>query len=156
MPEKRAAPSRNQPIASTELEAGSELKLGDFASEHTLSLSEARIILQKVVDTRAAQGFPHDEHENTTKTRDYLEIFATFKDQASAEVSFNLVDNGNLRGSLEGFEISQIKSLLPTCADEAKALIPSLEKKCENNRVDEGTLDEVCRELQKLKRQAEL
>ncbi len=152
---KRAAPSRKQPIASTELEAGSELKLGEFSDVASLSLSEARIILEKVIDTRAAQGFGHEEAENTTKTRDYLEIFANFKEQSSAEGAAGLVDYGNLRG-LEPFESAQMKSLLPTCADEAKALIPSLEKKCENRTIDEDTLEEVCRELQKLKRSAEL
>ena len=155
MPEKRAAPSRYQPIASTELEAGRDLKLGEFSSEPALSLSEARIVLEKVLETRAQQGFAREEADITTKMRDHLELFATFKDQAEAEGSGVLVSRGNLRG-LEQFEQAQLKSLLPTCADEAKALIPSLEKKCEDQSVDEEQLDEVCRELQKLKRQAEL
>ncbi|RMD39917.1 hypothetical protein DV735_g5218, partial [Chaetothyriales sp. CBS 134920] len=153
--EKRAAPSRRQPIASTELEAGSDLKLGRFGNVQSLSLSEARIILEKVIETRAAQGFAHEEKQNTTKTRDYLEIFAAFKEQSLAEGAARLVDQGNLTG-LEPFESAQMKSLLPTSADEAKALIPSLERKCENGTVDEDALEEVCRELQKLKRTAGL
>jgi DNA-directed RNA polymerase subunit F len=149
-----AAPSKEQPTASTDLEAGTELNLGEFATEETLSLSEARIVLLKTIDHRAQHGAQFEETENTAKAREYLEIFAVFKDLAMAEQVEALINR--LGTGLEKFEKSQLKSLIPTCADEAKAVIPSLEKKCEEGVVDEDELQGICKELQRLKRQAEL
>ncbi|ETN37333.1 uncharacterized protein HMPREF1541_08324 [Cyphellophora europaea CBS 101466] len=149
-----AAPSREQPTASTDLEAGRELKLGEFADVETLSLSEARIVLQRTLEMRQKRGEPFDESDTMVKTRDYLEIFAVFKDLSVAEQVEQLINS--LGNDLVKFEKSQLKSLLPTCADEAKALIPSLEKKVEDGVLDEMQLDEICKEVQRLKRQAEL
>ena len=146
-----AAPSRQQPTASTDLEAGKELKLGEFASEETLSLSEARIVLEKTLQTRSNQ-IPISE--NTGKAQEYLDLFAVFKDLALAEQVEALINR--LGTGLEKFEKAQLKTLIPTGADEAKAVIPSLEKKCEEGTVDEEELEGICKELQRLKRQAEL
>lgn len=149
-----AAPSKEQPTASTDLETGRELKLGEFKDDATLSLSEARIVLLKTLDHRTAQGAQYEEPENSAKAREYLEIFAVFKDLAMAEQVEGLINR--LGTGLENFEKSQLKSLVPTCADEAKAVIPSLEKKCEEGIVDEDELQGICKELQRLKRQSEL
>lgn len=150
-----AAPSREQPTASTDLEAGRELKLGEFGDvEITLSLSEARIVLQKVTEIRSKGQQPLEENDNITKTRDYLEIFSVFKDPPEAEASEALVTS--LGPNLHVFEKGQLKTLIPTCADEAKALIPSLEKKIEDGLIDENDLEQVCVELQKVKLRAEL
>ena len=149
-----AAPSKEQPTASTDLEAGRDLKLGEFATEETLSLSEARIVLLKTLDHRAQHGGQYDEPDNSSKAREYLEIFSIFKDLALAEQVESLINT--LGGGLEKFEKSQLKSLVPTCADEAKAVIPSLEKKCEEGVVDEDELDGICKELQRVKREAQL
>lgn len=46
---------------------------------------------------------------------------------------------------------SEIGSLVPTCADEAKTLIPSLV-----GQISDQDLDDLCNDLQKLKRQAQL
>ena len=150
-----AAPSREQPTASTDLEAGRELKLGEFDQAQTaLSLSEARIVIQRVTDARRAAGQPLEETDNLTKARDYLEIFSIFKNVEEAELSDQIMIQ--LAHGLHNFEKSQLKTLAPTCADEAKALIPSLEKKVEDGSLDESVLDSICAELQRLKRQAEL
>jgi DNA-directed RNA polymerase II subunit RPB4 len=149
-----AAPSREQPTASTDLEAGRDLKLGEFADVDTLSLSEARIVLQAALDARVKRGEHLEETENMQKTRDYLEIFAVFKDFKVAEQVDHLVSS--ISPNLVKFEKTQIKSLLPTCAEEAKALIPSLEKKIEDDLLDEIQLEDICKEVQRLKRQSEL
>jgi hypothetical protein len=44
-----------------------------------------------------------------------------------------------------------VGSLVPTCADEAKTLIPSLV-----GQISDQDLDDLCNDLQKLKRQAQL
>jgi len=149
-----AAPSRAAPTANSDLEAGAVLKLGEYQTETTLNLSEARIILQKTLATRAARGRAYEETETTIKTKDYLEIFAVFKDLAEAQQVEGIINSYG--ENLERFEKSQLGSLVPTCADEAKALIPSLEKKVEDGIVSEDELDGICKELQRLKRQAQL
>ena len=149
-----AAPSRVPPTATSDLEAGAVLKLGEFQNEVTLNLSEARIILQKTLATRAARGGGYEETETTAKTRDYLEIFAVFKDLAEAQQVEGIINSYG--ENLERFEKSQLGSLVPTCSDEAKALIPSLERKVEEGIVNEEELEGICRELQRLKRQAQL
>lgn len=150
-----AAPSREQPTASTDLEAGRELKLGEFEGVETFSLSEARIVIEKTFNMRRQNNQPLDETNATmTKTMDYLEIFATFKDM---DIGLKVEGvTAQLGEDLHKFEKAQLKSLLPTSADEAKALIPSLEKKVEDGVIDEEALGTICLELQRLKRQAEL
>ncbi|KAI1618234.1 RNA polymerase B [Elasticomyces elasticus] len=149
-----AAPSRVAPVATSDLEAGATLKLGEFQDEATLNLSEARIVLQKTLATRAARGGGYEETETTAKTRDYLEIFAVFKELAEAQQVEGIISSSG--ENLERFEKSQLGSLVPTCADEAKALIPSLEKKVEDGIVTEEALEGICSQLQRLKRQAQL
>jgi DNA-directed RNA polymerase II subunit RPB4 len=149
-----AAPSRNAPRAIQDLEAGATLDLGEFANETSLNLSEARIVLLKTLQTREKNGKQIESTESTEKTKDYLEIFAVFKDLAEAQQVEGIINSyGN---NLERFEKSQLGSLVPTCADEAKALIPSLEKKVEDGSLTDDELDGICRELQRLKRQAQL
>ena len=149
-----AAPSRVAPTATSDLEAGAVLKLGEFQNEITLNLSEARIVLQKSLEQRVKEQKHIEETEVLLKTKDYLEIFAVFKDLAEAQQVEGIV---NAFGeNLEKFEKSQLGSLVPTCSDEAKALIPSLEKKVEDGIVAEDDLEGICRELQRLKRQAQL
>lgn len=149
-----AAPSRYAPTATSDLEAGPVLKLGEYADETTLNLSEARIVLLKTLSHRAALGATYEETETTAKTRDYLEIFAVFKELAEAQQVEGIIDSYGK--GLERFEKSQLGSLVPTCAEEAKALIPSLERKVEEGTINEDELEAICRELQRLKRQAEL
>ena len=88
----------NRP-SETQPEAARTLHLGDFADSPTLNLSEARIILAKSLEARikrqeerfgpqaAAQRAAFRETETLTKTRDYLEIFATFKEMGDAEAA---------------------------------------------------------------------
>ena len=149
-----AAPSREAPSATNDLEAGLHLKLGEYAEVPTLNTSEARIILQKTLDTRRARGRNTDETETLAKTRDYLEIFAPFKGLAEAQQVEGIINS--YVNNLERFEKSQLGSLVPTCADEAKALIPSLEVKVADGKISDDDLDEMCRDLQRLKRQAQL
>jgi len=149
-----AAPSREAPTANSDLSAGADLRLGEYADEVTLNLSEARIILLKTLSTRASRGGQFEETETTSKTRDYLEIFAVFKDLAEAQQVEGIIDGYGKK--LERFEKSQLGSLVPISADEAKALIPSLEKKVENGTLTDLELEGICTELQRLKRQAQL
>jgi hypothetical protein len=47
-------------------------------------------------------------------------------------------------------------TLVPASAEEAVALIPSLERKVEQGKISMDELEEMCIDLQRLRRQAEL
>ena len=151
---RHAAPSRDAPTATTDLEAGQVLSLGEYTNEPTLNTSEARIILQKTLQTRQARGRVYEETETLAKTKDYLEIFAVFKDLAEAQQVEGIIEAYGK--GLERFEKSQLGTLVPTCADEARALIPSLERKIEDGLITEEALELICKELQRLKKQAQI
>jgi DNA-directed RNA polymerase II subunit RPB4 len=87
-----AAPSRQSPTTTTDIEASSVLKLGDFADIPCLNISEARIILQKTLDTRKQKGAMLEETETLAKTRDYLEIFSVFKEIPDAQALEGVVN----------------------------------------------------------------
>ncbi len=76
----RAAPSREPPAASQDLEAGPTLKLGEYTDQPTLNNSEARIIVRKTIDARRQRQPNAEETDVLTKTRDYLELFSVFKE----------------------------------------------------------------------------
>jgi len=145
----RAAPSRDPPAASQDLEAGPVLKLGEYADQPTLNTSEARIILKKTIDARRVRNHNADETETLTKTRDYLEIFAVFKEIPDIGQVESIIDTYGK--DLTRFEKSQLGTLVPSCADEAKTLIPSLV-----GQISDSDLEDLCQDLQRLKRQAAL
>lgn len=164
-----AAPSRQTPSSAAEIEASAVLKLGDFADIPCLNISEARIILQKTLDTRQQKGAVMRETETLIKTRDYLEIFSVFKEIPDAQALEAIVNVYSkeltnfeksaigrffLRGESGkiGWDVLTrwIGSLVPTCADEAKTLIPSLVGK-----LSDDDLEDLCRQLQRLKFQAQ-
>ncbi|KAL2860788.1 uncharacterized protein BJX67DRAFT_375800 [Aspergillus lucknowensis] len=126
-----------------ELEAASTLKLGADQNTHTLSLSEARLVISKVLENKRRGGKKYEEPENLTKTLDYLEIFARFKDEENIKAVERLL---NSHTELEMFERSQLGSLCCDNADEAKSLIPSLQ-----NKVSDADLQELLDELTKLR-----
>ena len=152
------ATARNDPSAAVDLEAGQVLNLGEFANHLSLDLSQARIILKATLDKRYKSNVqPPRETETLAKTRLYLDHFAVFKEVPDAEAVEGIikayVDGGM---PLERFETSQLGSLVPICADEAKAIIPSLEKKCGDGLIDEKVLDSLCADLDRAKRQTVL
>ncbi len=102
-----AAPSRQSPTSATDIEATSTLKLGDFADIPCLNISEARIILQKTLDTRRSKGAVMRETETLIKTRDYLEIFSVFKEIPDAQALEGIVNVFGGKG-LTNFEKSAI------------------------------------------------
>ncbi|KMU81182.1 polymerase 2 polypeptide D [Coccidioides immitis RMSCC 3703] len=76
-------PKRELP--QNELEASSQLKLGEFQNVPTLSLSEARLVINKVLDLRKKSNNKYEERETLIKTQDYLEVFARFKEKENIE-----------------------------------------------------------------------
>ena len=57
---------RKRELPQNELEATSQLKLGEFQTVPTLSLSEARLVINKVLDLRKKGDHKFEEREYDT------------------------------------------------------------------------------------------
>ncbi|KAK2759000.1 RNA polymerase B [Arachnomyces sp. PD_36] len=134
---------RKRELPQSELEATSELRLGEFQNVPTLSLSEARLVINKVLDLRRKGEKKFEEPETLIKTQDYLEIFARFKEKENIEAVERLL---SAHTELELFEKSQLGSLCCDNAEEAKSLIPSI-----GNKITDTELQELLDELTKLR-----
>ncbi|KAI5310756.1 RNA polymerase B, partial [Ascosphaera atra] len=136
---------RKRELPQTELEATTQLKLGEFQDVPTLSLSEARLVINKVLDLRRKGNTAGhtEEPEALIKTQDYLEVFARFKEKENIEAVERLL---SAHPELELFERSQLGSLCCDNAEEAKSLIPSLA-----NKISDNDLQELLDELTKLR-----
>lgn len=141
-----APTARTREAPGGDEEAGSELKLGEFQHIQTLSLSEARLLINVVMDKRKQQqmqkeGRVDEEKEYLAKVNDHLEIFARFKDRSKVEAVELLLAQEK---DLEPFERSQLGSLCCESADEAKTLIPSLVPKRTDEKLQD-LIDEIAR-----------
>ncbi|EDN02380.1 polymerase II polypeptide D [Histoplasma capsulatum] len=134
---------RKRELPQNELEATSQLKLGEFQNVPTLSLSEARLVINKVLDLRRKGDHKFEEREALVKTQDYLELFARFKEKENIEAVERLL---SAHTELEFFERSQLGSLCCNDAEEAKSLIPSI-----GNKISDTELQELLDELTKLR-----
>jgi DNA-directed RNA polymerase II subunit RPB4 len=80
--------SRRRPPPTGDEEATAVLRLGEYSTVPTLSVSEANTILQKVIDARqrpdentGALPPPMPNTDVFVKTRDYLQLFARFNNE---------------------------------------------------------------------------
>jgi len=123
-------------------EAGEELKLGEFQNVPSLSLSEARLLINAVMDHRKQQR-KVEETDVLLKTTQYLDVFARFKQKENiAAVERMLAAHTDL----ESFERSQLGSLCCETAEEVKTLIPSLA-----NKKSDADLQDLLDEITKLR-----
>ncbi|KAL8655854.1 MAG: hypothetical protein Q9226_002883 [Calogaya cf. arnoldii] len=125
--------SRTREKPSGDEEATADLKLGEFQDVPTLSLSEARILINAVLDNRRKLR-KVNETETLIKTQDYLEVFARFKQKENIEAVERVL---GAKTELELFEKSQLGSLCCESAEEAKTLIPSLSNKISDDELQE-------------------
>lgn len=99
---------RGRGDAAGDEEAGLELKLGEFQNVTTLTLSEARLIIDAIVEHRKKHKIGLNETETLTKMRAYLDVFSRFKDREDCDSIDNLL---RTRNDLAGFERSQLGTL---------------------------------------------
>ncbi|KAF2088341.1 polymerase II polypeptide D [Saccharata proteae CBS 121410] len=124
-------------------EAGAELRLGEFAGVESLSLSEAREVIDAIRDLRKQKNQDLNETETLQKMRSYLDVFSRFKDRETT------LQVGSLVGAhteLVHFERSQLATLCCETADEAKTLIPSI-----TDKITDEDLQELLNEISKLR-----
>ncbi|KAI9766563.1 MAG: RNA polymerase B [Candelina submexicana] len=128
--------AREQPQGDEE--AAKDLRLGEFQSVPTLTLSEARLLINAVMDHRK-QGGKQDETEMLRNTQQYLDTFARFKQKENIEAVERMLA---AQTNFESFERSQLGTLCCDTAEEAKTLIPSIKDKINDTDLKE-LLDEI-------------
>ncbi|KAL6720772.1 hypothetical protein ACLMJK_002697 [Lecanora helva] len=134
--------SRSRDKTAGDEEATTDLKLGEFQNVPTLTLSEARLLINAVMDHRKQQRTV-EETETLIKTQDYLDVFARFKQKENIEAVERML---TAHTELELFERSQLGSLCCESAEEAKTLIPSL-----SNKISDNDLQELLDDITKLR-----
>ncbi|KAL8717598.1 MAG: hypothetical protein Q9225_005168 [Loekoesia sp. 1 TL-2023] len=137
-----APTARTREKPSGDEEATTDLKLGEFQSVPTLTLSEARLLINAVMDHRKSIR-KVEETETLIKTQDYLDVFARFKQKENIEAVERML---SAKQELELFERSQLGSLCCETAEEAKTLIPSL-----SNKISDQDLQELLDDITKLR-----
>ncbi|KAI9701999.1 MAG: RNA polymerase B [Candelina mexicana] len=128
--------AREQPQGDEE--AAKDLRLGEFQSVPTLTLSEARLLINAVMDHRK-QGGKQDETEMLRNTQQYLDTFARFKQKENIEAVERMLA---AQTNFESFERSQLGTLCCDTAEEAKTLVPSIKDKINDTDLKE-LLDEI-------------
>lgn len=146
VPFKPVSVSRPRRPATGDEEASATLHLGEFQDVPSLNLSEARTIINAVTARRRQLGKtagpkPVADSETLLKVQEYLDMFARYKEQEHVQALEQLLAD---RPELTKFERSQLGSLCPDTAEEAKTLVPSLEGKIKDDDLQE-LLDEMMR-----------
>lgn len=100
------APTRPRTKPLGDEEASAVLNLGEFNNVPSLSLSEARLLINTVMDhRRKGTARVVQETETLVKTMDYLDMFARFKQNENITAVERLLAG---RAELEPFERSQL------------------------------------------------
>ncbi|KAE9412309.1 hypothetical protein Angca_008733 [Angiostrongylus cantonensis] len=109
---------------------------------HALLTSEVFLLLEH----RRQQNEAKDEIDTTnevfTRSLEYARRFSEFKNRESIKAARALFS----QKPLHKFEVAQIINLCPETAEEAKALIPSIE-----NKLEDDDLDQILKDLQSKK-----
>ena len=114
-------PSRTRERPGGDEEATSNLKLGEFEGVPTLTLSEARLLINAVMDHRKTQR-QVNETETLIKTQDYLDVFARFKQKENIEAVERMLSS---KVELQYFERSQL--------GQSQAVAPNIYKATNSN-----------------------
>lgn len=128
-------------------EDASLLELGsEFTPEKAqpLFLSEASFLLQKKVEQHQSASMQGEINPVLKKAFEYAERFDVFR---SADTAMTVrAQLSNVDPPLHPFEIAQLATLVPSTADEAKVIIPSLAEK-----FDDDKLQDILQSLNRLK-----
>ncbi|KAI8388322.1 HRDC-like protein [Radiomyces spectabilis] len=116
-----------------EIEDATTLKLGEeFINSQCLYISEVRILLEAQEDTNRA-GLNRQTTGVMAKTLEYVRTFSRFSNRDSVREVRQVLG----KDDLAQFEVAQIANLCCEDAEEAKALIPSLANKIEDEPLQE-------------------
>ncbi|GAA5801500.1 hypothetical protein HPULCUR_006948 [Helicostylum pulchrum] len=123
-----ASKKRHMIRGGADQEDASILKLGpEFENAQCLYISEVRIILEAQEDSKENGTINRPSTNVMSKTLDYVRAFSRFSNIESVREVRQVL----LKENMAQFEVAQIANLCCEDAEEAKALIPSLENKVE-------------------------
>ncbi|VDM63592.1 unnamed protein product [Angiostrongylus costaricensis] len=112
----------------------------EFESRNCNALLTSEVLL--VLEQRRKENEAKDEIDTTSevfvKTLEYARRFSQFKTRESIKAARAIFS----QKPLHKFEVAQIINLCPETAEEAKALIPSLE-----NKLEDDDLAEILKDL---------
>jgi len=120
MATNHAPTSRAREKPAGDEEASSQLVLGEFDGVPSLSLSEARLLINAVMDHRRKTR-KVEETETLVKTQDYLDVFARFKQKENIEAVERLLAS---RAEFEPFERSQLGEFFASFSSLSRSLSP--------------------------------
>ncbi|GMR35612.1 hypothetical protein PMAYCL1PPCAC_05807, partial [Pristionchus mayeri] len=127
----------NQPVDEPVEEDASELKFPkEFESNACDALLTSEVFL--LLEHRRQQSEQKEEIEDLSevfvKTLNYARRLSRFKNRETIRAVRAVFAAKN---NIHKFEVAQIANLCPETAEEAKALIPSLESKIEDDELEE-------------------
>ncbi|KAI7875177.1 DNA-directed RNA polymerase II subunit RPB4-like protein [Lichtheimia hyalospora FSU 10163] len=105
----------------------------EFNNAQCLYISEVRILLEAQQDSKESGTENRPTTSITTKTLDYVRTFSRFTNRDSVREVRQLLG----KDDLAQFEVAQLANLCCEDAEEAKALIPSLAHKVDDDKVQE-------------------
>ena len=108
----------------------------EFHDTHTLLISEVKVLLNVQMEKRLLQSQP--QTQIIKDTFDYCSKFSRFHNKQTAKQVRQLLDN------LHDFEMAQLANLCCQTSEEAKSLVPSLDK------LNDEELQQKLNELQQL------
>ncbi|PAA79027.1 hypothetical protein BOX15_Mlig024392g2, partial [Macrostomum lignano] len=115
-------------------EDASELRFPlEFDKAQTLTVSEVRQILEKRKAANEQREEELEPSEVETKTLNYCQRFAKFNNEETISAVRDLLQGKKLHN----FELAAIANLCPETAEEAKALIPSLAGRFEDEDLNQ-------------------
>ncbi|ORX57555.1 hypothetical protein DM01DRAFT_1229375 [Hesseltinella vesiculosa] len=130
-----ATRQRHMRRGGAEQEDASILKLGEeFENVQCLNTSELRILLEAQIDSKESGRENRPTTDAMTKISDHVRTFGRFTNQDSVMEVRKLLESN---AELTQFEIAQLANLCCEEAEEAKALIPSLANKMEDEKLQE-------------------
>lgn len=138
----KAEPSKTLAVTDAEEEDATQLKFPqEFKEAEPLLISEVALLLEH--RKQEHQQISADDDTDFTpvflKTLEYTARFSAFKNRSIIAEVRQLMTQKDF--DLHKFEIASIANLTPDNADEAKALIPSLQ------RIEESELEDLLDEI---------
>merc|ERR1711976_7771 len=111
----------------------------EFENAETLLVSEVQMLLQHRKQQNESAEEEQELSEVFMKTLGYTERFSKFKNRETIAAVRSLL----MQKKLHKFELAALANLCPENADEAKALIPSLE-----GRFEDDVLQQILEDIQ--------
>ncbi|XP_061683484.1 DNA-directed RNA polymerase II subunit RPB4 [Syngnathoides biaculeatus] len=135
---RMASAGSAQHVGDVEEDASQLLFPKEFENSETLLNSEVRMLLEHRKQQNESAEDEQELSEVFMKTLNYTVRFSRFKNRETITAVRSLL----LQKKLHKFELASLANLCPEAAEEAKALIPSLEGRFEDEELQQ-ILDDI-------------